>query len=41
VDIRVEKVPYNLMPFFSYFFKRIDAAVGTTEMKEDLHLVRS
>jgi len=37
VDVRIEEVSGDLLPFSPHLLKRIDCAVATTDVEEDSH----
>jgi hypothetical protein len=37
MDVGIEEVSGDLLPFFPHLLKRIDYAVGTTDVEEDFH----
>jgi hypothetical protein len=41
MNVGIEEVSGDLLAFFPHLFKRIDCAVGATDVKEDFHWVES
>jgi len=41
VDVGVEEVSGDFLPFFPHLLKRIDCAVGTADVEENSHLLET